>query len=51
VPTGGSASLDAGEAKLGPPLGPGDTRAFGFFEAVGFAGQHRTRYLDARDLG
>lgn len=28
----------------------GDPRAFGFFEAVGFTGQHRTRYVDARLL-
>ncbi|CAJ1493508.1 GNAT family N-acetyltransferase [[Mycobacterium] kokjensenii] len=28
-----------------------ETGAFAFFEAVGFAGQHRTRYLDARALG
>lgn len=27
-----------------------DTHAFGFFETIGFAGQHRTRYLDARSL-
>src|SRR5690625_1417468 len=28
----------------------GSADAFGFFEAVGLAGQHRTRYLDARLL-
>ncbi|MEB3031279.1 N-acetylglutamate synthase, CG3035 family [[Mycobacterium] nativiensis] len=28
-----------------------DPGVFAFFEAVGFAGQHRTRYLDAVDLG
>ncbi|MGV0624378.1 N-acetylglutamate synthase, CG3035 family [Mycolicibacter minnesotensis] len=28
----------------------GDPDAFAFFEAVGFAGQHRTRYVDARSL-
>ena len=33
-----------GYAQL-PSRAPG---AFGFFEAVGFAGQHRTRYVDAR---
>lgn len=27
-----------------------DAQAFAFFEAIGFAGQHRTRYLDARLL-
>ena len=27
-----------------------DAAAFGFLDAVGFAGQHRTRYLDARLL-
>lgn len=27
-----------------------DARAFAFFEALGFTGQHRTRYLDARVL-
>ncbi|OBH21656.1 GNAT family N-acetyltransferase [Mycolicibacter terrae] len=30
-----------------PTGGPGDPDAFGFFEAIGFAAQHRTRYLDA----
>lgn len=28
----------------------GDSDVFGFFEAVGFAGQHRTRFLDGRVL-
>ncbi|MEB3020507.1 N-acetylglutamate synthase, CG3035 family [[Mycobacterium] crassicus] len=52
VPTSGSASLDEGEAKLEPlHQPPGDPGAFAFFEAIGFAGQHRTRYLDARALG
>ncbi|MEO6794381.1 MAG: GNAT family N-acetyltransferase [Mycobacterium sp.] len=33
------------------PSGPDDKAgAFSFFEAVGFAGQHRTRYLDGRLL-
>ena len=50
VPTGGSASLDEGETKLGPPLRPSDPGVFGFFEAAGFAGQHRTRYIDSRML-
>lgn len=27
-----------------------DLAAFGFFEAIGFTGQHRTRYLDARTI-
>lgn len=30
---------------------PSGSAAFDFCEAIGFAGQHRTRYLDARDLG
>jgi GNAT superfamily N-acetyltransferase len=30
---------------------PSGSAAFEFCEAIGFAGQHRTRYLDARDLG
>ncbi len=48
VPSG-SARLDEGEAKLGPPLDAGgDVHEFEFFEAIGFAGQHRTRYIDAR---
>ncbi|WP_041316856.1 GNAT family N-acetyltransferase [Mycolicibacter sinensis] len=48
---GGSASLDEGETKLEPPLKPSDDAgAFAFCEAIGFAGQHRTRYLDARML-
>lgn len=47
VPSG-SASLDEGETKLEPLLKPSDDAgAFEFFEAIGFAGQHRTRYLDA----
>lgn len=50
VSTGGSASLDEGEARLGPPFRPADAAAFEFFEAIGLAGQHRTHYLDARSL-
>ncbi|MCV7384873.1 GNAT family N-acetyltransferase [Mycolicibacter longobardus] len=49
------AALQAWGAELGATRGyaqvPHDTRAFGFFEAIGFAGQHRTRYIDARSLG
>ncbi|BBX24225.1 GCN5-like N-acetyltransferase [Mycolicibacter terrae] len=33
-----------------PGGSPDGAIAFGFFEAIGFAGQHRTRYLDARLL-
>ncbi|WP_250150294.1 N-acetylglutamate synthase, CG3035 family [Mycolicibacter acidiphilus] len=47
----GSARLDEGETKLGPlHLPSADPGAFGFFEAIGFTGQHRTRYLDAHSV-
>ncbi|MEB3049989.1 GNAT family N-acetyltransferase [Mycolicibacter sp. MYC123] len=46
------AALQAWGADRGATRGyaQSGTEAFGFFEAIGFAGQHRTRYLDARTI-
>ncbi|MEB3062353.1 GNAT family N-acetyltransferase [[Mycobacterium] zoologicum] len=46
------AALQAWGADRGATRGyaQAGTEAFGFFEAIGFAGQHRTRYLDARTI-
>lgn len=41
---------DRGATRAYTRVPSGDIAAFGFCEAVGFAGQHRTRYLDARLL-
>ena len=42
---------DRGATRGYAQVATSDTGAFEFFEAVGFAGQHRTRYIDARLLG
>lgn len=42
--------LDRGATRGYAQVAEVDASAFGFFESIGFAGQHRTRYLDARLL-
>lgn len=41
---------DRGATRGYAQLASDDPHTFAFFEAVGFAGQHRTRYIDARSL-